>query len=292
MKVYFKRAFDDILTNVFLTAITVGTIALAVLIACTFALFFVNAGNLLNAWEKGVKMMIYLKPQTTEAARLDTRYRISRIDGVKSINFVSKEEALSRLKQQMPGRAGLLEDLPNNPLPDAFEVTIVPGNRAEAEIELIAQRITSLPAVDEVEYGKRWLRRFAQVINIFRLAGFGVGSLLFMAAVFIVANTIRLVLYSRREQIEIMRLVGATDRFIKVPFYLEGTILGAIGAVVGLVVLFLGYWTFVSRLQQELGAGLKLIGFFAPSVCLAIVAAGMLVGWLGCLISLKQFMKT
>ncbi len=291
MKVYFKRAFDDILANVFLTAITVGTIALAILIACAFALFFVNAGHMLNAWEKGVRMMVYLKPHTSEAARLDTRYRLTRIDGVKKVVFVSRQEALARLKQQMPGRAGLLDDLRENPLPDAFEVTVVPGSQAEAVIELIARRISSLPGVDDVEYGKRWLRRFAQLINLFRLAGFAVGGLLFMAAVFIVANTVRLVLYSRREEIEIMRLVGATDRFIKIPFYLEGTILGAVGAVIGLAVLFAGYWTFVSRLQQELGDGAKLIGFFSPSVCLAIVAAGMLVGWLGCLISLKQFMK-
>ncbi len=291
MKVYFKRAFNDILANVFLTAITVGTIALAILIACAFALFFVNTGHMLNAWQKGVRMMVYLKAGTTEAARLDTRYRLSRIDGIENVVFISRQEALRRLKEQMPSRSGLLEDLRENPLPDAFEVTVVPGGQAEAVIELVAQRITSLPAVDDVEYGRRWLRRFAQVINLFRLAGFAVGGLLFMAAVFIVANTIRLVLYSRREEIEIMRLVGATDGFIKIPFYLEGTILGAVGAVIGLAVLFAGYWTFVSRLQQELGAGARLIGFFSPAVCLAIVAAGMLVGWLGCLISLKQFMK-
>ncbi len=292
MKVYLKRSLDDILANGFLTVITIGTIALSILIACAFALFFMNAGNMLNAWEKGVRMMVYLKPGSSEAVRLDTRFQLKRIDGVRKIKYISKDEALDRLKQRMPGRTGLLEDLRENPLPDAFEVTVLPAGRSEAEIEIVAQRILSLAAVSDVEYGKRWLKRFAQLINLFRLAGFAVGGLLFMAAVFIVANTIRLVLYSRREEIEIMRLVGATDAFIKVPFYLEGTILGAVGSVIGLAVLFVGYWSFVSRIQEELGAGAMLISFFSPPICLAIVVAGMLVGLLGCLISLKQFLKT
>jgi cell division transport system permease protein len=105
------------------------------------------------------------------------------------------------------------------------------------------------------------------------------GALFFMATIFIVANTIRLVLYSRREEVEIMRLVGATDNFIKIPFYFEGLIQGALGAIAGLAMLYIAFMFVSSNVEK---------GFFPG---LVILFVSMLVGWLGCLISLKQFMK-
>ena len=107
-----------------------------------------------------------------------------------------------------------------------------------------------------------------------------------MATVFIVANTIRLVLYSRRDEIEIMRLVGATDRFIKIPFYLQGMIQGGTGTLIGLVILFGGYLSLTSQFNS--GVSLR---FFTPAICAGIVVGGISVGWLGSWVSLKQFMK-
>lgn len=288
---FYHRAIKDILENRFLTGVTVITIALSIMIASAFALFFINAGDVLNIWKKGVRLMVYLKEDTSESNRLDTKFRLQSISGVKAAQFISKQDALNRLKEQMEHHSALLDNLKTNPLPDAFEVILQPDTRNSTELEFIAERIAGLPAVAEVEYGRQWIQRFTNIINLFSLAGYAIGSMFFMAAVFIVANTIRLMLYSRRDEINIMRLVGATDRFIKIPFYLEGMIQGGVGSLIGLSVLLAGYYTLAVHFHQTGGISLVSLRFFSPVVCLAIVLGGILVGWLGCLISLKQFMK-
>jgi len=292
MKRYLKRAIKDILDNRFLTVITVITIALSILIAASFALFFLNAGEILNFWQKGIRMMVYLKDNTDETARVDTEFRLKSIAGVASTRFISKKEAMQRLKDQMAHHTALLENLRENPLPDAFEVSLQQDSRNSEELQFLAERIQALPAVAEVEYGQQWIQRFSSIINLFSLAGYAIGALFFTAVVFIIANTIRLVLYSRRDEIEIMRLVGATDRFIKIPFYLVGMIQGGAGTLIGLAVLFAGYLLLSSQITPAHEGGLITVRFFPMGTCATAILAGTVIGWVGCWVSLKQFMKS
>ena len=292
MKRFYQRAIKDILENRFLTAVSVITISLSITIAAAFALFFINAGDVLNAWQKGIRMMVYLKPDTSEAGRLDTKFRLQSIAGVQLARFISKNDAIEKLKSQMQHHAALLDNLKENPMPDAFEVIIEPTARNSEELSFLAERISALSTVEEVEYGQQWIQRFTNIINLFQLAGYGIGALFFMATVFIVANTIRLVLYSRRDEIGIMRLVGATDRFIKIPFYLQGMIQGGVGTLLGLLMLFIGYISLTSHFSQDLSSDLISIRVFSNSICAMIILGGIGVGWLGCWVSLKQFMKT
>jgi cell division transport system permease protein len=289
---FFQRAIKDIRQNRFLTLITVITIALSILIASSFALFFVNAGEAINMWQKGIRMMVYLKADVSDVVRLDTELRLQKLSGVKETIYIPKDEAIQRLKLQMQNHSALLENLRRNPLPDAFEITLQPESRSSQELRALADRIQALAGVEGVEYGQQWIQRFTSVVNLFSLAGYAIGGLFFMATIFIVANTIRLVLYSRRDEIEIMRLVGATDRFIKVPFYLQGMIQGGAGTIIGLSALFLGYLTLSSHFEPTISGGMVNVRFFSATTCAAFVAVGALIGWLGCWISLKQFLKS
>ena len=291
MKRFYYRAIKDILGNRFLTVVTVATIALSIMIAAAFALFFINAGDILNLWQKGIRMMVYLKPDTSEAGRLDTKYKLQSISSVQGARFVSRHEAMDKLKNQMAHHTALLDNLKENPLPDAFEISLKPSAQNSAELSFLAERIAALTTVAEVEYGQQWINRFTGIISLFRLAGYGIGTLFFMATVFIVANTIRLVLYSRRDEIEIMRLVGATDRFIKIPFYLQGMIQGGAGTLIGLIILLGGYFSLTSQFNQGISSAFITLRFFTPAVCAGIVLGGISVGWLGSWVSLKQFMK-
>jgi len=288
---FFKRALDDIFKNRFLNLVTIITISLSILIASAFILFFVNTSDVINSWKKGLRIMAYLKPGIDNDGLKDLKLAIQALDDVDTIQFISKQEALSRLKAQMAHQSSLFENLTQNPLPDSIEIRMTAATESWQNIDSLAAQIEDLPQIDEVEYGQRWVGRFAQIISLFRLAGYAMGTLFFMATIFIVANTIRLVIYSRRDEVEIMRLVGATDSFIKIPFYFEGLIQGALGALIGLVMLYIAFIFVSSNVEKGFFPGLFRFHFLSPTLLLAILMISMLVGWLGCFISLKQFLK-
>ena len=288
---FFKRALDDIFKNRFLNLVTIITISLSILIASAFILFFVNTSDIINSWKKGLRIMAYLKPGLSNDGLKDLKQTIQSLQDVDTVIFVSKQAALKRLKNQMKNQSSLFANLTQNPLPDSIEIRMTASTESWQKIDSLAAQIEALPLIEEVEYGQRWVGRFAQIISLFRLAGYAMGALFFMATIFIVANTIRLVLYSRREEVEIMRLVGATDNFIKIPFYFEGLIQGALGAIAGLTMLYIAFMFVSANVEKGFFPGLFRFHFLSPTLLLAIVLVSMLVGWLGCLISLKQFMK-
>ncbi len=287
-----RRAVKDILNHRYLNSVSVVTISLAVLIAGAFILFFVNANDIVSSWQQGLRIMVYLKPGISEPALLDLRHQIQSMPQVQLFTYIPKDEALEKLKVQMRRQSALFENLRENPLPDAFEIRVAPPASSAESIESLALEIESLPPVEEVEYGQRWLGQFIHIINLFRLAGYTLAGLFFMAALFIVANTIRLILYSRREEIDIMRLVGATDGFIKAPFFIQGTLQGAAGGILGLIVLFIAYAFISSNLGPGPVLGFFQIRFLSPAVSAGVVLSSMFVGWLGCYLSLKQFLKS
>jgi len=288
---YYKRALQDIIDHKFLNAITIVTIAISILIVSAFSLFFVNANEIINSWKKGIRIMAYLKPGVPEVKIPELKQKIKRINGIQDVRFIPKSKALQLLKKQMKRQSSLFENLKENPLPDAFEIRLIASSQNQDEVEIIATRLESFPQVDEVEYGKKWLGRFTNFFNLFRLIGYAMGGLFFMGAVLIVANTIRLMLYSRREEVEIMRLVGATDRFIKAPFYIQGLIQGAFGGIIGITILFITFMFISSSVDQGFSPGLFTIKFLSPGAFFGIILYSMFVGWIGCYISLKQFFK-
>ena len=288
---FFKKALQDILSNRFLNSVTIVTIGLSILIVSSFSLFFINTNALLDSWKKGIRVLVYLEPEASEANRLDLRYQIQQMENVQELHFISKETALKQLKDQMRHQSSLLENLKENPLPDAFEIRIIDASRELKKVAALAEKIKSLPQVEEVEYGQHWIARFSHIINIFKFVGYAMGGLFLIAALFIIANTIRLVLYSRKDEIEIMRLVGATDRFIKAPFIIEGLILSALGGVAGLMALFAAYRVVLSKFQSSLSLGMLEIKFLSFEQFFLFVGGSMLVGLIGCYLSLKQFLK-
>jgi cell division transport system permease protein len=287
LPLHLRKALGDMRNNRFLNAVTVITIALAVMIVSAFALFLVNASDLLNTWRQGIRLMVYLDDGVSEARRLQIQYSLAQMDEVKAARFISKEEALGRLRRQMASQAKLLEGLDENPLPAAYEVELHTGT--EAQVEALAERIEALGGIEEVVYGRQWLKRFGGLIELLRIVGYALGGLFFLAAVFFVANTIRLVLYSRQEEVAIMRLVGATESFIRTPFYIEALLQGGIGGLLGLGTLYLAYLAAAGNVAATLGGFGFSFRFLPWTAGVTVVASAMGVGWLGCFVSLKQF---
>lgn len=291
MKNYMTRALKDIVENGYLNSVAVIIITLSVLIVNTFGLLVLNANDLITVWKKGIRIMAYLKPGISSEKLLDIELKIREYKGVHGVDFVSRESALIFLKDKMKGQSSLLENLEENPLPDSFEISLVPELRDIHEIEALARQIDADPHITDVEYGQAWVKQFAYIFELFRLAALGIGGLFFVASVFIIGNTIRLVLYSRREEIEIMRLIGASDRFIKMPFYIEGSMLGGLGGIIGLAGSYVGYLMLSSNMAQGFSSSFFHIRFFTINISMGILGCSVLMGWLGCFLSLKQFLR-
>ena len=287
----YKRAIQDIRDHKFLNTVTIITIAISILIVSAFSLFFVNANEIINSWKKGIKIMVYLKPDTSETKNSELIRKIQLMEGIRNVRFISKNEAFQELKKQMRRQSSLFENLKENPLPDAFEIHLKASFQNQEKVEMLATKLESLPRVDEVEYGQRWLGQFTNFFNLFRFTGYAMGGLFFMAALLIVANTIRLVLYSRRDEVEIMRLVGATDSFIKAPFYIQGVIQGVFGGIIGLAALFISFLLISLSMERGISPGLFTIRFLSPGAFCGIILGSTFVGWIGCYLSLKQFLK-
>ena len=289
--IHLKRAIRDIRQNRFLNIVTTITIALSILVVSAFTLLFINVNALMSAWKNNVRIMAYLMPAIPADEISSLRNKMQAMYGIKSVRFISKTAALSQMKRQMRHQSSLLDDLRENPLPDAFELQLVPSLKHWERIEKIADQVRLMPKVEEIEYGQQWLGRFIYVYHMFRIAGYAFGVLFFMAAVFFVANTIRLVIYSRRDEVEIMRLVGASDRFIKTPFYFIGVIQGAIGGIVGLAALLIVFVLISTNIEQSFFADFYQLQFLQINIVLSIIIGSVFVGWLGSYISLKQFLK-
>ncbi|MBW1759722.1 MAG: ABC transporter permease [Deltaproteobacteria bacterium] len=291
MLFFVKQAIQDILSNRFLYGVTVITIAFSILIVSAFGLFFLNVYDMIYSWKKEVRMMVYLKKDINEDQLFDLKRKIKGISGISNATFISRDEALKYLKEQMKRQSSLLDNLEKNPLPDAFEITISQSIANPEKIESIATRVEVFPQVEDVEYGQRWIGRFINIFNLFRLAGFTMSCLFLMATVFIVANTIRLVLYSKREELEIMRIVGASNIFIKAPFYIVGILEGAVGGVIGIAGLFIAFSFISSSMEQTASSCIINIRFFPLSISCGIIFCSIFVAWLGCYFSLRQFLK-
>lgn len=288
---FYKKALQDIWSNKFLNTITVMTIALSILILSSFVLFFINASDIMTEWKKGIRIMAYLGTEVPKEKYPEIKQEIIGLYGVQDVRFISKTEAFELLKEQMKRQSSILDDLRENPLPDAFEIRMNELSQDINKVEDLARRIEAIASIEDVEYGQSWVGRFAHVFNLFRFAGYAMGGLFFMAVVFIMANTVRLVLYSRREEVEIMKLVGATDHFINAPFYIECLILGALGGLIGLGALFVLYVIISSNMEQDFSSGLIIIRFLSPCMFSGILIGSSLVGCIGCYLSLKQFQK-
>ncbi len=288
---FFKRAIEDIMSNRFLHTVTIITIALSILIVSAFGLFFININDLMNSWKNGVRIMAYLDENVQKIQVPEMEKKMLGLYGVASTKFISKDDSLKQLKVQMKRQAAIFENLKGNPLPDVFEVRMIPSTQNWEKVEVLAAEIEKLPHINGVEYGQRWLGRVTGIFNLFKFTGTAMGCIFFMASVFIVANTIRLLFYSRHEEFEIMRLVGATDRFIMAPFYIEGMIQGIIGGLVGILGLYIIFIVITSNIEQGITASFFNIRFIPIKISIVIIIGSMFAGWLGCYLSLKQFLK-
>ncbi|MGD9208883.1 MAG: permease-like cell division protein FtsX [Syntrophobacterales bacterium] len=292
MLVYFlRKALGNIWTNPFLSLVTLSTIAISMLILGLFSLIYLNVQQSLHQMGGELQITAYLQETISSEQAKVLRSKVADWPEVERITYISKELALARFRSQLREYAGILEGLKENPLPASLEVTLMPQYGRSGNIKELSTRLGRLPGVAEVQYGRKWMAKLRVFIEVMKLVGITVGGLLLIATIFVISNTIKLTFYSRREELEIMRLVGATDFFIKAPFLLEGLLHGLGGALLAAGGLSLLMLFLFSHLDLPLRLAVMAGSLPTGQLVAGFLGLGLLLGVLGSIISLRRFLR-
>jgi len=288
---YFKHAWSNILANRLIHLISIGTIGMSLLLFASFLVLFLNLNNWIMDWGQSVSMSVYLKDGIDQRSKDKIESLLRNMPGAELKGFISKEKAFMDLEEALGAHAGLLEGLKKNPLPASFELLFKDVNIHQIDPGKMKEEIEKIEGVDEVQYSKEVLERFEGLMDVLKVAGFIIGGFLCLAVLFITSNTIKLTIYSRREEIEILKLVGATDWFVKIPFLIEGAIQGLLGGLVSLAVLFGLYSIFFLKKVQVIGLPVFHTAFLPAEYLGFIILLGLILGLIGSFISIGRFFE-
>jgi len=286
------RALRNMKQSPFLCVATVGTVAATLTILALFVLILINLQALTGRWSQDVQVRAYLDNPLKGSETKEKADALKKLEGVEDVVFVSREKAYSRMRQRLES-ADLLDGLSPEVLPVSFEIALEDERRSRRSIEALVPQIQSLLPEADIRYGQQWLERFESFVRMFSAGALVLGSFLLFATLFIVSNTIRLTLYARKDELDIMALVGATPFFIKAPFLLEGALQGALGAILSLAGVFA---LFHGVFREGLGSLLFSVGsyeihYLPGNYQLAILGSGVLLGLFGSLSSLRKFVR-
>jgi cell division transport system permease protein len=292
---YFVReALVNMNRNRVTNGLVVGMIAISLAIFGMFWLIYSNLHAVARRWTNEVQIIAYLRDGLSDEQRLSVDAAIRTIEGVADLTYVSAAEALTQFTARLGDQAFLLEGLGANPLPASYEIRLHRKHRKLSSVRQVVEALKGISAIEDLHYGEQWLQNLTAMIRLLEFIGVFLGVFLFLTVIFTISNTIKLTLYSREEEITIMKFIGATERFIKGPFLAEGVIRGFLGAVLSLALLFGLYKLFVATMtysSQTLLAFAR-IGFLPWTAIISMALLGSFLGWCGSLLTLHKFLKT
>ena len=260
-----------------------GTSTVSLLVLGLFLLAGSNATRILERWSAAAEVSIYLADGATPEHRRAIERELTASGLVSAHSYVTQAEALRRFTAQFPDLAASARSLPTNPLPASYDVRIRPERAGDAQVDALANRVRALPGVSDVRYDRRWLDRLIRVVTVARTAGLVLAGLLVIASCVTVMSVVRLTLFARRQEIEIMQLVGAPLSYIRGPFVMEGTLLGVVGAVVATVLLRVAFaaWRGPLAAQATGVVDAGALAFLHPAIVAGLVLGGAAIGFLG-----------
>jgi len=288
IKFFLAEALRSLWRNYFMTIAAVVTVFLSMFLLGVVMVFVYNINAVLKDVEQKVEITIYLKDSATTDEIEALRQEIVDLPEVKEVQFIDKDEALKRLKEDLKEHEELLKDLPSNPLPASFEVALKDPELAGT----VATTFEGRPIVEEVRYGKELAERIFKVTSVIRNISAVFVLLLGGVSILLISNTIRLSIYARRREVEIMKLVGATNWFIRWPFIIEGLAVGLMGAIAALAFVVLGTDFVMDRIRENLM--FLTVPFDAVStvqITLVILGVGAIIGAVGSGLGLRRFLN-
>ncbi|HEY3280052.1 MAG TPA: permease-like cell division protein FtsX [Gemmatimonadales bacterium] len=266
-----------------LSALSVTTIAFSLFVLGLFGLVVVNLQDALHGVEERVEVVAYVLPGTPIEAAAVALKDIEAFPEVQAATYVSEDDALARARAELVEFRDVLRELERNPLPSSIEVKLKPGFRDAAHVSDVAERLRGFGFVDDVRFGRDWVEKLDRLRQLAAAVGIVVGAAFAVVAIIIIGTTIRMAVLQRGREIAIMRLVGATDGFIRRPFLLQGAIKGLLGGLAAVALSF-GAYALIDRYLIQ-------AAFFTREQAAAIVGFGALIGLLGSASSVGRHLK-
>ncbi|BEU88438.1 permease-like cell division protein FtsX [Selenomonas sp. TAMA-11512] len=286
---FLREVFISIRRNNWMSFASISTVAVSLFIFGMFLIIVMNMNRMASLLESEVQISVYLQDELKGSAIDDLESDIKKMQGIDTVRFIPREEAIERLRDRLGDQRYLLDALDeDNPLPNAFEVTVLRPDM----VQTAAEAIEKMDGVESAKYGQDVVQHLFDITRLIRIFGLVLMILLAGATLFIISNTIRLTVFARRKEIAIMKYVGATDWFIRWPFFLEGIVLGGIGGVFASLALRSIYGIVTAKVYSTL-AFLPLIPEypFVNFMTIVLILSGMFIGALGSTISLKRFLE-
>jgi cell division transport system permease protein len=281
---FMTEAIESLLRSWRSASLAILTIAAGLFVLGFFLMLNNNLRQVISRWSESAEMSVFLKDGITEAQLQAVDAVIAKSGLAQERKHLSKADAVARFREDFPDLASAADRLQRNPFPASVEMRLLPGARdSAAAVDALATRLGAMPGVSDVRYDRRWLARLGSAVQFLRTVGLVIVALLAVAAALTVANVVRLAAYARRDEIEIMQLVGAPFAFIRGPFVAEGILQGGVGALVAIVSLWAVYMLgkgWYGQLALE-GLGLSRLVFLPVSGILGLLAGGMLLGCVG-----------
>ncbi len=287
LKYFFAETLQNLRRNLLMTIAAISTVAISLLLLGGVQVLGIMVNRMTTDWEAKVEVNVFLRKDATPNETQALQTEVTGMAEVENVTYVSQEEALGEFRSDYPL---LAENLPEDALPASLRVKLFDANDAEE----VAARVEGAPGVDDVRFGGNIIKRLLQVNALLRTVTLAMSVILMIAAAGLIANTIRLAIYARRDEIGIMKLVGATNWFIRIPFMLEGLFAALVGASVAVIVVLGGNWLLLSRLPDAfpfLAPVLNFSGGELLTVTGVLVGVGALVGLAGSSMALRRFLE-
>lgn len=284
------RSFRSLWENAYLNSVAIGVIGASTLLLGVYLTVQFNLNRIVDTWDRDVHLSAYFHPDVPEQRRFALRDQLADHAEVSKVRYVSQEEAREWMRLQMPGMEAILDELGSGSLPASLEISMAPSTTNAGSVAKFARSL-SVTDFSDIDYGQEWMERFDSFLSLLKLLGAIMGALILVAALFLVMNTVHLIVYNRKEELEIQKLVGATNFFVLGPFVTEGMIQGLIGSSLAIGALFAVHEILVARLKEtlELAANANLV-FLPWTYLAALVVAAALTGTVAAWVAVQRFL--
>ncbi|SEU14845.1 permease-like cell division protein FtsX [Paenibacillus sp. NFR01] len=293
-----REGFKNVFRNGWMSVASITSIVVSLFVLGVFILLVLNVNAIADKADSQVQINVFLSLNIDQKMTETLENEIGSMPEVSKVVFISKEEGLKQFREDMgPDAAELLGsfDEDANPLPDKLQVEVI----EPTTVPFVADKIEKLnethaeKPIFKVNYGKGSVETLFKVTKAVRNIGFIFVAGLAVVSMFLISNTIRVTILARRKEIGIMKLVGATNAFIRWPFFIEGALIGLIGSIVTTAVLYIGYSSLESSVTGDITLGLQPVAFadIAPMLCGLLIGLGVLIGVWGSTVSIRKFLK-